>query len=946
MQLSNVIGRLFDIREGEGLKASLMFAYIFFIIASLLVVKPVRNSLFLTRFGVAQLPYAFILVAIIAAAVTKVYSKYAHRVRLNVLMIYTILVSVGSLILFWLFLHLDYQGGWFIYALYVWVAIFGGICTSQFWLLANYVFDAREAKRLFGFVGAGAISGGILGGYLTKFLAPALGTENLIFLSIAFLSACLLILRKVWRESAQANYQERMRRQRRFWRGTDGAGSLKTILACRHVAMLASIVGAGVIVASLVDYQFSAIASGIITDEDQLTAFFGFWLSNLSIASLFIQLFLTGRVLRRFGVVASLFLLPIGILIGAAATLLNPALWSAVLVKVSDGGFKQSINKAGLVLLALPIPAAIRSQAKAFVDVFVDSLATGVGGILLILFTQRLGFSTQHISIMMAGFIALWVYLIISVRGHYVNSFRVALEKGTINLDEQTVNIQDASVVAAFEKALTGDNERQILYVLHLIENVKNEQFIPHLKRLLLHPAADIRLQALRLLGQFIGMNLTRDIQPLIQDQTQSVRVEALCYLARRAEDKVGLLQDYFASEDLRVSGAALLCAAHEHRADDTIRETLGLRGCLDELMQQAAQPRCSLDQKRFIKITISRVVRIASDPELYGFLDDLLCDEDLDVVQEAVVSAGQTGDERFIPVLIQHLNTYQVRKYARQALANWGEGIVDALRQQLLDPQAERRIRMGIPKVLALIGSQRSIDLLIENLNQEDLALQDEIIKALSKLRRDFPVLRFRVAPIEERIQEEMGNYLKALAILGGEQQLITAVRAGENGAASSEEATRARELLLRALQDRMDSGLERIFRLLGLKYPARDIYNAYQGIRSQKRDVRANAIEFLDNILDTRLKRAVVPVLEGFSSNRLASRAQHQYDFASESERLQALLDVEDNWLKACALYAIAEIGETRPLWLIRTHTGHADPVVKETAELALRRLQNHNR
>lgn len=145
--------------------------------------------------------------------------------------------------------------------------------------------------------------------------------------------------------------------------------------------------------ANLVDYQFSAIASYVITDEDRLTAFFGFWLSNLSIASLVVQLFLTTRILKTFGVATTLFFLPIGILIGSVTILIAPALWAAVLLKISDGGFKQSINKAGIELLALPVPPEIKNQAKAFIDVFVDSFATGVGGILLLIFIHDLGLS-------------------------------------------------------------------------------------------------------------------------------------------------------------------------------------------------------------------------------------------------------------------------------------------------------------------------------------------------------------------------------------------------------------------------------------------------------------------------------------------------------------------------------------------------------------------------
>ena len=65
--MQTLIRKIFGIYDGEGQKVALMFSYIFLIIASLLIVKPVRNSLFITHFGVSQLPYAFISVAIFAA---------------------------------------------------------------------------------------------------------------------------------------------------------------------------------------------------------------------------------------------------------------------------------------------------------------------------------------------------------------------------------------------------------------------------------------------------------------------------------------------------------------------------------------------------------------------------------------------------------------------------------------------------------------------------------------------------------------------------------------------------------------------------------------------------------------------------------------------------------------------------------------------------------------
>ena len=152
-----LLRKLFDIRPGEEQKALLTFSYIFLIIATLLILKSLRDSLLLYRFGVSNLPYAFLLIAISAAVIINIYSKFVKKIRLNRLILWTTLMWICFLIFFRMLLFLEYQAKWFFFAFYVWVALYGVLATSQFWLLANYVFNAREAKRLFGFIGAGGI---------------------------------------------------------------------------------------------------------------------------------------------------------------------------------------------------------------------------------------------------------------------------------------------------------------------------------------------------------------------------------------------------------------------------------------------------------------------------------------------------------------------------------------------------------------------------------------------------------------------------------------------------------------------------------------------------------------------------------------------------------------------------------------------------------------------
>src|SRR5690606_17848592 len=103
-------------------------------------------------------------------------------------------------------------GGWILYVFYIWTAIFAVLTASQFWILANIVFNVREAKRLFGYIGAGAIAGGIFGGYLTTLLAEPIGSENMIFLGAALLSTCIPITAYTWKKyvlSTQSRFQRR-----------------------------------------------------------------------------------------------------------------------------------------------------------------------------------------------------------------------------------------------------------------------------------------------------------------------------------------------------------------------------------------------------------------------------------------------------------------------------------------------------------------------------------------------------------------------------------------------------------------------------------------------------------------------------------------------------------------------------------------------------------------
>jgi len=928
-----ILLKFFDVRQDEIVRTLLMFFYIFLIIASILILKPIRNSLFLIHFGAKQLPYAFILVALFAGIVAFIYAKFSSKIRLNYLIANTLMLSVILLFVFWGLLRIGYQAPWFIYSFYIWAAIFGVICAAQFWLLATYVFNTREAKRLFGFIGAGGISGGIVGGYLTKFLAPVIRTENLILICILFLLICIWLLRIIWKKEARIKYQQ----TDKHYGNTQYKQShspIKIIFNSKHLTYLAALIGVGVIVANLVDYQFSAIASENINSEDQLTAFLGFWLSNLSIASLLIQLLLTGRILKNWGVGMSLLFLPVGILIGAIAILFNPAIWSAVLIKVSDGSFKQSINKSGIELLSLPFPSHIKIKTKAFIDVFVDNIATGLSGIILILFTVVLNLTVSHISIVIISLLVLWGYFIVRVRSEYINSFRLAIEKRSIDISDQAIGVNDATVVKSLLKTLGTSNKRQISYILGLLEQSESNELIPYLHQFINHPSNSIKSQVLDIAVNYPALDFRDYAQSLLEEGNEKAKYHALKYLCTKSDDKLDLLYRFLNHSDYGIKGTAMICAAEETKSNKDFGSALEINELIDRTLDET-ETTDNAKQKLFLQIAFVRVIGIVAQPKLFPYLHLFLENDNQEVKSEAIKSAGMTRSEEFIPALISKLELKPHRRFAREALSYYGENIIDKLSEYLGNPDQEVRITQAIPKILSLIGSQKSITALIDNLNHNNLEVRYEIIRALNNLRRKFQVLNFNKKAITKSIIKESKYYY-------GINQILKKQIFKQNQIIDGQSAEyRAIGLLLKALKEKRDDTLERIFRMLGLRYESKDMYNSYLGITGDNTNIRANSIELLDNILEPDLKRAIIPIIDDLIRPTVDRQGNHQ-DPLQSSDCYDFLFNNNDDWLKTCALFSIGESNRSTCLNKVEEMIDSNNPIIRETAELCLNKIR----
>ena len=180
---NRIIARLTNTRSGERTVALLMFAYSFLVMTSHNILKPVTKSKFIDQLGSDNLPYVLMASSVLVAVVMHGYSGWIRRLPRQFVIPIAQSALVVLLVVLWVLLR---SGAvWVTVALYFFGQILGVLLISQFWMLANEVYDARQAKRLFGLIGGGACLGGALGASITAITVEEFGSNNLLLVSAA-----------------------------------------------------------------------------------------------------------------------------------------------------------------------------------------------------------------------------------------------------------------------------------------------------------------------------------------------------------------------------------------------------------------------------------------------------------------------------------------------------------------------------------------------------------------------------------------------------------------------------------------------------------------------------------------------------------------------------------------------------------------------------------------
>lgn len=927
----------FGIHRGEAGIAWLFFTEFLLLTTVHFAAKSVRQATFIDFLGAENLPWVYLAVAVVSFPVLVLYSRLADRISLEALIVGGTLLHVAALVAFFGLFALG--RGWVAVVYYVWLGMAFAIAVSQFWTYANQVFDSRQARRLFSFIGAGGLLGSVLGGLLAVKLTRVLGTRYTLLGAAAVMTLVPILVLLIERHRRRTATAPTRRARARF---DDARGGLRTLRGSRLLALIGLLMLATVAIGQLVQWQFYWYVEKNTSLLDERTSVIGLAFVAMGLIGFFFQLGITGRIHRVLGVSVGLRVLPgsvavaqlaVVVAVAAASGAVYPLVW---LLFLSEGSLRHSVDQATRELLFLPVAEELRVKAKAFIDVFVQRFGKGAAAILILVTIELL--PPAYVGALTLVLAVAWLALTAAARREYVSAFREGLASGVIQ-PEGTIDTSDLTTMTTLIQSLGSSDERRVLHSLALLSASGEGRLVPPL--LLHHESAAVRCKTLEVLGEAGREDAAQLIERTMTDPDAAVRTAAMRTLAVvRRERAATLALEHLDDPEpiVRATAVASLLAAEEAEGRERAEEVLA------ELVA---------DPDPAVRAETARALGQLPDPLASELIVSLLYDDTI-VVVRAAIAAVEARFQRSGPnplyatILISLMGNRRLKHEARQALVAQGESAIAPLLLFMGSRDEQVWVRRAVPKTVALIGGQGGADALADRLDAGDAVLRAKTIEALVYLRTRDASIQFKRRTVSQQVRREAAEYLRLLADLWAVSSLHQAQLEGP--LAVWRKDGRVPTLPQQLLAHRMSRSVGNLFGLLQLVEAPEDVRAAQRSLLSNQPRLRARALEYLDNTLSGAFRRDAFAVIDDAPPEDKLRRAEQYFGIVVQDpeatiERLVRVEPTEDPsaiGIVLAALHCVWSEGMTSLVPVVSELAESSnDPMVRETAAWVSRRM-----
>lgn len=257
---------------------------------------------------------------------------------------------------------------------YVFISVLSLFLVSVFWSFMVELFDSGQAKRLFPVIAAGGTAGALAGPLFTDLTARALGDAGILFVGAALFGVAVLlqaILIRLWKRQPQSRSEEAEAEGRPRDRAIGGNpfAGVTLVLRSPYLLGIAAYVTLLATANTFLYFEQLRLVETTFSDTQTRTSVFARidWIvQSLTILA---QLFITGRVASRLGVVVLLTIIPVAIFFGfVALAIWNSFVVLAVVIVLRRSG-EYAFVRPGREMLWSPMTKETKYKAKNFVDV-------------------------------------------------------------------------------------------------------------------------------------------------------------------------------------------------------------------------------------------------------------------------------------------------------------------------------------------------------------------------------------------------------------------------------------------------------------------------------------------------------------------------------------------------------------------------------------------------
>jgi ATP:ADP antiporter, AAA family len=416
--LNQLLRRLVVLQPGEAPALLAAFAMLLCMFASYTILRPVRDAFGVTS-GLDNIPYLFWGVFVVMLLLQPVYGWLTSRFPRGVFLPWVYVFFAANLVAFYIWFRLQADHTWIARSYFVWVSVFNLFVVATFWSLMADVFTREQAGRLFGFIWAGASTGGLIGPAIDNRLAVPIGAVNLLPISAALLLLSLVFMTQVirWQRRHGAapapGAAPGPRQEDALGGGVWSAFS--QVVRSPYLLGIAAFVLLMTWVSTFLYLEQQAFVAKAFHSADERASFFGGIDWCVQAASLVIQLLLFGRLFKWVGLPVVLASVPVIMTAGYALFAAAPRFMVLVVV--------YAVRRVGDYALTRPCRDALftvvsreeKYKAKSLIDTFVYRGGDALSGSLYRELTHELGAGPAAVGWLGAAISALWTLLALAL---------------------------------------------------------------------------------------------------------------------------------------------------------------------------------------------------------------------------------------------------------------------------------------------------------------------------------------------------------------------------------------------------------------------------------------------------------------------------------------------------------------------------------------------------